>query len=324
MSRAHFALRDTTTSTGNIDDTQRYSFQKSNPVWGNSSIRLRTSVEVTPKANRPATPIGAGAAQYDTPQSAARAALTPRSAVKIPTFITPQKPLFQQYLLKEIEPGQPKPTLTVVLDLDETLVSNRRADLTHAILRPYALHVLNALRHMQGLEIVLWTASTRETGAPVVEQLHEGGLVFDDVIFRNDLWFTEPVHTKDLRLLGRDMDRVVVFDNAPNCCKLNPQNAVLVEDFLGARVENDAALVNCYYIIESLLKQASGGVPVREGLSRLIDEGHLCRAVFFQLPEAWSKTNLRDVVPLRIPPHGKYVKAHTMPPNLQTMKHWTF
>lgn len=282
----------------------------------------------------------------ETPQTVMRPATgsmisTPRTAVRAQNqqhcSTTPSKSLFasptsihaplqekqQRFLLRELEPGQPKPLLTVVFDLDETLVSNRRADLTQAILRPYALHVLNALRHMAHLEVVMWTASTRETGAPVVEQLSMGGLVFDDVVFRSDAWFTEPIHTKDLRLLGRDLDRVVIFDNAPSCCKLNPHNSVIVEDFHGMRTENDAALVNCYYMIESLLKQAAEGVSVRDGLNRLLAEGHLCRPIFYQLPDAWSKVTLRDVPPIRIPPHGKYVRAHTLPPNAQTMKHWT-
>eukprot|EP00331_Platyophrya_macrostoma_P009834 CAMPEP_0176419878 /NCGR_PEP_ID=MMETSP0127-20121128/8298_1 /TAXON_ID=938130 /ORGANISM="Platyophrya macrostoma, Strain WH" /LENGTH=386 /DNA_ID=CAMNT_0017800417 /DNA_START=396 /DNA_END=1556 /DNA_ORIENTATION=+ len=282
-----------------------------------------------------------GASGMETPQTMMRPmtsslASTPRTVVRQnhgqqQHVATPQKSLFsspvatqpQRFLLRDIEPHQSKPLLTVVFDLDETLVSNRRADLAQAILRPYALHVLNALRHMANLEVVMWTASTRETGAPVVEQLSMGGLVFDDVVFRSDAWFTEPIHTKDLRLLGRDLDRVVIFDNAPSCCKLNAHNSVIVEDFHGLRTENDAALVNCYYIIESLLKQAGEGTPVREGLQRLLSEGHLCRPVVYQLPDTWSKVNLRDVPPIRIPPHGKYVRAHTLPPNAQTMKHWT-
>jgi hypothetical protein len=324
--RQAMALRDTTSNvTNNMDDRKQLQ-------WGSALKPSSHLADVTPKTNRPAFSIGtplSGAAQglTDTPGSNRRPAdLTPRSAVKIQPYLTPQRPLFQQqprrYLLAEREAHE-KPLLTVVWDLDETLVSNRNVNLSQAILRPYALHVLNALRHMKDLEVVLWTASTEETGAPVVDQLYSGGSVFDDVIFRNNSWFTEPIHTKDLRLLGRDMDRVVVFDNAPNCCKLNPTNAVLVDDFMGARHEGDAALINCYYIIEALLKLARQGVSVRDGLSKLVSEANLCRPVFFQLPESWAHANLRDVAPIRVPPNGKYIRAHTTFTSAQTMKHWT-
>ncbi|CUE71404.1 Hypothetical protein, putative [Bodo saltans] len=327
--RQAMALRDTT-NAANVDDRKQM-------LWG-SALKPSPSrvggilADVTPKAIRPTSSMGtplSGAANglTETPGSRRAAAIsTPQSTVKVLPFnITPQRPLFQsprRYLLADREVGD-APVLTVVWDLDETLVSNRNVNLSQAILRPYALHVLNALRHMKGLEVVLWTASTEETGAPVVDQLYSGGQVFDDVIFRNDSWFTEPIHTKDLRLLGRDMDRVVVFDNAPNCCKLNPTNSVLVDDFMGARNENDAALINCYYIIEALLKMARQGVSVRDGLAKLMSEANLCRPVYFQLPENWARVNMRDVAPIRIPPHGKYIRAHTTFANEPTMKHWT-
>jgi len=184
---------------------------------------------------------------------------------------------------------------------------------------------LHALRQLPKVEIVLWTASTRETGTPVVAQLQQNSPIFDEVIFRNDAWFTEPIHTKDLRLLGRDLDKVVVLDNAPNCCKLNPQHGVLVEDFTGTRSERDGTLVNCYYILEYLLEcRRERKVGVKEGLLQLEEEGQLCRPVYYALPDSWANANLRDIAPLRIPPNGKYLRASATPPSASTMKHWTF
>ena len=113
-----------------------------------------------PRAQRASTSLSGALGNTDTPKSAARVTpVRPLSAVKVPAFQTPQKPLFQRYLLQEVET---RPHLTVVLDLDETLVSNRRADLSYAILRPYVLHVLHALRHMKNLEIVLDRVHSRD------------------------------------------------------------------------------------------------------------------------------------------------------------------
>ena len=121
--------------------------------------------------------------------------------------------------------------LTVVFDLDETLVSNRRPGSAPAIARHYLKHMCRLLEGL--VEVVLWTASTEETGRPVVRQIDPTGTFFHHVVFRNNKWFTDGVHTKDLTLLGRDMDRVLIVENTPNCCKLNPQNAIMVEDFVG-------------------------------------------------------------------------------------------
>ncbi|KAF5223407.1 hypothetical protein ECC02_003426 [Trypanosoma cruzi] len=238
-------------------------------------------------------------------------------------FGTLAKPLFQSFLLPQFEAHETCPTLTVVLDLDETLVSNRNGALSAAILRPYCLHFLNALRHMKGLEVVLWTASKKETALPVVEQLNERGTVFDEVIYRNDMWFTEPLHTKDLRLLGRDMDRLLIVDNAANCCKLNPRNSLLADDFYGSRSEEDATLVNVYYIIERLLKGCQEDIPVKDALYRLATDGQLCSPLVLTLPEAWKTLPLRDIAPLKIPPHGRFTRVHREPLDKSIMRHWT-
>lgn len=223
----------------------------------------------------------------------------------------------QRALIPPIPAGSEAPLITVVFDLDETLVFNRRMDIDYAILRPYALHMLNALRQLSGLEIVLWTASTRDTALPVVDQLNSRGLVFDHLIFRNEDWFNDPhAHTKDLRLLGRDMNRVVIVDNQPNCCKLNPANAVLVDDYLGiddpAKV--DATLVNLYYIVDFLVQNVrESAMSVSQTLESLALDGEmrgrLCRMVGYGLPPGWTPYHVQAVRPLSVPAHGHFVRA---------------
>ncbi|KAG5477683.1 hypothetical protein LSCM1_04977 [Leishmania martiniquensis] len=233
------------------------------------------------------------------------------------------KPLFPHMLLTEA-PDEGR-MMTLVLDLDETLVSNRDSRQSAAVLRPYCLHVLNALRHMKELEIVLWTASTKETAAPVVEQLHTTGIIFDDIIFRNSIWFTQPIHTKDLRLLGRDMDRVLIVDNSVGCCKLHPRNSLLVEDFHGVRRRDDAALVNVYYVVDALLRMMhERSMPVSEGLGCLTAEGQLCHTVNYDVPELFKYIPLAEVPELKRPPVGRFVRANTAPPNTSIMQHWVY
>jgi hypothetical protein len=233
------------------------------------------------------------------------------------------KPLFPNTLLTEVQDDSR--LLTLVLDLDETLVSNRDARQSEAVLRPYCLHVLNALRHMKELEIVLWTASTKETASPVVEQLHQTGIIFDDIIYRNSLWFTQPIHTKDLRLLGRDMDRVLIVDNSVGCCKMHPRNSLLVEDFHGVRQRTDAALVNVYYVVDALLRMLrERDMPVSEGLRCLMAEGQLCHTVIYEVPEFFKKIPLMEVPELKRPPIGRFVRANTAPPNTSIMQHWVY
>eukprot|EP00656_Telonema_subtile_P032270 TRINITY_DN35388_c0_g1_i1.p1 TRINITY_DN35388_c0_g1~~TRINITY_DN35388_c0_g1_i1.p1 ORF type:complete len:148 (+),score=10.70 TRINITY_DN35388_c0_g1_i1:77-520(+) len=141
---------------------------------------------------------------------------------------------------------------------------------------------------------------------------------------RDSSWFIDHIHTKDLRLLGRDMDRVVIFDNAVGCLKLNSGNAVLVEDFTGREDphgRHDAALVNAYYITDNLRQSLLQGIRVRDSLDRMVADRQLCEFVNYALPVEWTKVNLNDYAPLKVPPHGNYVRAY-----LETaapLEHWT-
>ena len=138
--------------------------------------------------------------------------------------------LSSKYLLPPQSPAL-SGKLTIIFDLDETLVSNRRPGVATAIPRPYLTHLLKSIKDR--VEIVLWTASTEETGRPVLQQMDPKGEFFHHVIYRNQKWFTDGTHTKDLTLLGRSMDKVMIVENTPNCCKYNQQNALMVEDFTG-------------------------------------------------------------------------------------------
>lgn len=233
-------------------------------------------------------------------------------AAPVPSQTKPQKSLYaSRYLLPRVPADTAAPLLTVALDLDETLVSNRDPSLPAAILRPYVLQALAAVRSIPRVEIVLWTASTEATAAPVVEQLGEAGFRFDAVITRSPLWFTDPVHAKDLRLLGRPMDRVVLFDNAPQCCKLNRANCVLVSDFFGQGGPEDCTLFNMVATIGHLVRDIVDGYAVPESLHGCALLGRQLGMVRYPLPKGFSPEDAASMPPLRVPVHGDFYKIHS-------------
>lgn len=208
-------------------------------------------------------------------------------------------------LLPPVKPGI---KLTVVFDLDETLICNRQVN--RVIPRPYYHAVLQGLRSKPDVELVLWTASTIEIVNRVMDEVHEGAeSVFDHIIARNDQWFTQPTHTKDLRLLGRDMNRVVIIENSINCCKLNPLNSILVENFFGN--DTDASLVNVYYMLEATLHLISDKVTVAACLKTLAKEHLLCNWFELELPIAWKRVDKHMIPAHRYPPSGRFIKALT-------------
>lgn len=174
------------------------------------------------------------------------------------------RPLF---LLHELHLTR-APVMTLVFDLDETLVNNRGNG--PAQLRPYVLDTLQDLRRMPGLEIILWTASLRDVALPVVRQLEQNSLIFDAIIYRDDRWFSHVErhwYVKDLEQLGRDMRRVVMVENSAVSIRLQQGNAILVEDFIAQR--EDYTLSNLLAVVMDLMTHVREGGSVVEALSNL-------------------------------------------------------
>ncbi|KAG5473891.1 hypothetical protein LSCM1_04526 [Leishmania martiniquensis] len=128
-----------------------------------------------------------------------------------------------------IPPPRPQDVgkLVIVLDLDETLVHSRD---TTVFKRPGVAQLLKTLKGK--CEVIVWTAGTREYALNVIRMIDTVCAV-QHCIYRHPLWWTGDVGcTKDLRLLGRPMDRVLLVDNTPSVFRANPRNSLLVEDFI--------------------------------------------------------------------------------------------
>lgn len=117
--------------------------------------------------------------------------------------------------------------LVVVLDLDETLVYSRDVTLYE---RPGVALLLKTLKGR--CELIVWTAGTREYALDVIKVIDTVCAV-QHCIYRHPMWWTGDAGcAKDLRLLGRPMDRVILVDNTPSVFSANPRNSLLVSDFM--------------------------------------------------------------------------------------------
>ncbi|KAJ9464394.1 Mitochondrial import inner membrane translocase subunit TIM50 [Diplonema papillatum] len=153
---------------------------------------------------------------------------------------------------------------TIVFDLDETLVCNRSPGFRPAFRRP---HLENLLASLKGkAEVVLWTASIESVGKPVLRQIDPSGEFFHHAIYRNPAWFCErPMvpHTKDLKLLGRDVAKTIIVENNPFSVRLNKTSGVLLPDYDRAN-PNDRALIVLEKFLHALV---DSGKPVQEFVS---------------------------------------------------------
>jgi len=149
---------------------------------------------------------------------------------------------------------------TIVLDLDETLVFSRDGPL---MARAYAKHFLQTLQKY--FEVVVWTAGDRSYARAVINEINIDNII-EHVVYRHKIWYNVKDYTKDLRLLGRDLDYLLIIENTPDCMRVNPENGILVQDYEGDDEENDHTLLRLSAVLEEL--GTSGGVKVPQFLAQ--------------------------------------------------------
>eukprot|EP01007_Sphenomonas_quadrangularis_P003799 NODE_825_length_1146_cov_230.981768_g669_i0.p1 GENE.NODE_825_length_1146_cov_230.981768_g669_i0~~NODE_825_length_1146_cov_230.981768_g669_i0.p1 ORF type:complete len:306 (-),score=20.17 NODE_825_length_1146_cov_230.981768_g669_i0:148-1065(-) len=176
-----------------------------------------------------------------TPSPSPSCAQIPWTVVDDPSFAVPSGPPASY-------------DLTVVLDLDETLVYAREGQVQ---LRPGARELLSCL-HVLGVEILVWTAGERNHAMNILHEVDPDGFVMM-CICRSDSWIPNPRdYHKDLRMLGRDLSRTLMVDNAPECIRANISNSIVVEDFhngmrMPLRRQEDHTLITLALMIVSMV-----------------------------------------------------------------------
>lgn len=116
----------------------------------------------------------------------------------------------------------------VVLDLDETLIYAREGPL-------YARPGLDELLSMlaERCEPVVWTAGVKAYAQAVIKNIDKKGVI-RHCVYRHKKWFSGCAgYNKDLTLLGRDMDKLLILENTPDCVRGNEANGIVVTDYEG-------------------------------------------------------------------------------------------
>ena len=161
--------------------------------------------------------------------------------------------------LKKLLPQTPLDyKLTVVLDLDETLVAyGDHAYSKHGVNgvkhRPFVGELLEYLLH-EDIEVIIWTAASKGYSRCVQESLSKlVPRVFDYRLYRTNLWYSEN-HVKDLSRLGRNLDKVLMVENRAHSGRLQPSNTILVPDFYRNSMKDDASLVYVKDVIHGFMQ----------------------------------------------------------------------
>jgi RNA polymerase II subunit A small phosphatase-like protein len=124
--------------------------------------------------------------------------------------------------------------LTIVLDLDETIIYAREGPL---FVRPGTKELFAFLK--EHFEVIVWTAAVRPYAKVVIKNIDTVNATHH-LIYRHNKWFTgQAGYRKDLSMLGRDLQTTLIVENTPDCVKGHEEHGVLVNDYIGGERQDN-------------------------------------------------------------------------------------
>lgn len=179
----------------------------------------------------------------------------------------------------------------LVLDLDETLVHSSFKPVTvpdliipveikgniHQVYvrkRPFVDEFMKRVSQM--FEIVVFTASLSEYADPVLDELDPENNLVHHRLFREHCSNTNGLFVKDLSLLGRPLQKIVIIDNSPTSFLFQPRNSIQCTSWFDDMsdtelfdllpvMEDLAVCNNVYTVLDEFRMQMSAG----QGLNAL-------------------------------------------------------
>ncbi|KAL6206804.1 hypothetical protein ACLB2K_024050 [Fragaria x ananassa] len=171
---------------------------------------------------------------------------------------------FQTNLLPE--EASKRKSVTLVLDLDETLVHstlehcddsdftftvffNMKEHMVYVKRRPHLQTFLERVAEM--FEVVVFTASQSIYAEQLLDILDPYRKFISRRVYRESCIFTDGSYTKDLTVLGVDLAKVAIIDNTPQVFRLQVNNGIPIKSWFDD--PSDSALISLLPFLETLV-----------------------------------------------------------------------
>jgi Dullard-like phosphatase family protein len=117
---------------------------------------------------------------------------------------------------------------TLVLDMDETLVHFFFTTMNGMFfVRPYCFNFLNELNNYY--EIVTFTAGIKDYADNILNLLDINDNIIKYRLYRSHVTTAPFSSYKDLKLLGRDLKKIIIIDNLRENFRLQPDNGLFIK-----------------------------------------------------------------------------------------------
>ncbi|XWS12419.1 hypothetical protein CRYUN_Cryun37aG0087900 [Craigia yunnanensis] len=156
--------------------------------------------------------------------------------------------------------------ITLVLDLDETLVHstlercddadftfrvffNMKEHIVYVKQRPHLQTFLEKVAEM--FEVVIFTASQSIYAEQLLDILDPDRKLISRRVYRESCIFSDGSYTKDLTVLGVDLEKVAIIDNSPQVFRLQVNNGIPIKSWFDD--PSDCALISLLPFLETLI-----------------------------------------------------------------------
>ena len=168
----------------------------------------------------------------------------------------------------------PKKKYTLVLDLDETMISfqfiSQEKGIGEMHLRPGLENFLDVIKEYY--EIIVFTSGTREYADKILDAIEhkKQKKYFDGRLYREHTTCIGNKYIKDLSKIGRDLSRTLIVDNLPHSFKFQHENGILISSFYGDEKDNeDKALIELQKILIKIYQENN---DVRKSIAKFKEE----------------------------------------------------
>lgn len=147
-------------------------------------------------------------------------------------------------IIKSEEQGK---EFTLVLDLDETLIhfeSNGKK--SKFLVRPYTYDFINNLS--KKFEIIIFTAAQKDYADWILDKIDKKKCI-SRRFYRDDCKMSKTSHLKDLCLLNKKLNKMIIVDNFPDNFSLQRSNGICIKSWY-----NDTSDKILFYLEKSLLE----------------------------------------------------------------------
>jgi Dullard-like phosphatase family protein len=177
-------------------------------------------------------------------------------------FCDEEDPYFilQPLKLERYLPGKDAqaPALTLVLDLDETLVHFAENESNGKFLvRPFAREFL--VRMSRHFEIIVFTAALKDYADWILDRIDTARHIAFR-LYREHTTFQNGIYLKDLSRLNRDLTSTIIVDNNADNFQMHPENGIYIKSWY--EDPNDSALKHLANLLARIAESKEKDVRV--------------------------------------------------------------